>query len=168
MDRSASKLRQYTLGVVAHLLLLLAWYLFVRLGDVPRFVMPSPVDTFRALGVADYGWWANTLVTGTEIFGGYALALGVGVLSGYFLYRRYVFPGSAVPVATQARNFVFVNLFGIGIVAVLAPMLSYRLMPLILGDDRALAEAIGHGFAIGTSAVTSFFGHKWITFAKRT
>ena len=30
--------------------------------------------------MADYGWWANTLVTGTEIFGGYALALAVGVL----------------------------------------------------------------------------------------
>ncbi len=80
MDGSTSKLRQYSLGVLAHLLLLLAWYLFVRLGDVPKFVMPSPVDTFRSLGVADYGWWANTLVTGTEIFGGYALALAVGVL----------------------------------------------------------------------------------------
>ena len=80
MDRLHSKLGRYTLGVIAHLLLLLAWYLFVRLGDVPRFVMPSPADTLGALFVSDYGWWANTLVTATEIFGGYALALVVGVL----------------------------------------------------------------------------------------
>jgi NitT/TauT family transport system permease protein len=74
-----SRLTRYTLGVAAHLLLLLAWYLFVRLGDVPKFVMPSPVDTFRALLVPDYGWWKNTVVTATEIFGGYALALTIGV-----------------------------------------------------------------------------------------
>ena len=40
MDHSDNKLKQYALGVLAHLLLLLAWYLFVRLGDVPKFVMP--------------------------------------------------------------------------------------------------------------------------------
>jgi ABC-type nitrate/sulfonate/bicarbonate transport system permease component len=45
MDLLNSKLGRYTLGVVAHLLLLLCWYLFVRLGEVPRFVMPSPADT---------------------------------------------------------------------------------------------------------------------------
>jgi NitT/TauT family transport system permease protein len=80
MDSFSGKLRHYTLGALAHLLLLLAWYLFVRFGNVPKFVMPSPADTWRALFVSDYGWWTNTLVTGTEIFGGYALALIVGVL----------------------------------------------------------------------------------------
>ena len=78
--RTPSRLSQYTLGVAAHLLLLLAWYLFVRFGDVPKFVMPSPADTLKALLVPDYGWWANGLVTATEIFGGYAMALVVGVL----------------------------------------------------------------------------------------
>jgi len=38
MDRFDSKLAHYALGVASHLLLLLAWYLFVRLGDVPKFV----------------------------------------------------------------------------------------------------------------------------------
>ncbi len=80
MDPANAKLRQYALGALAHLLLLLAWYLFVRLGDVPRFVMPSPADTLKALFVPDYGWWANVRVTATEIFGGYALALVCGVL----------------------------------------------------------------------------------------
>ncbi|HRH86026.1 MAG TPA: ABC transporter permease, partial [Rubrivivax sp.] len=80
MDGAQSKLKQYALGVLAHLLLLLAWYLFVRLGEVPKFVMPSPRDTLLALFQPNYDWWANTLVTATEIFGGYALALAVGVL----------------------------------------------------------------------------------------
>ena len=80
MDLANAKLRQYALGALAHLLLLLAWYLFVRLGEVPKFVMPSPADTLKALFVPDYGWWANVRVTATEIFGGYALALVCGVL----------------------------------------------------------------------------------------
>ena len=83
---SSDKIRHYTLGVIAHLLVLLAWYLFVHLGDVPRFVMPSPDDTIRALFVADYGWWANIGVTATEIFGGYALALSVGVVLALVTY----------------------------------------------------------------------------------
>ena len=79
MEELKSKLGHYALGVLAHVLLVLAWYLFVRLGDVPKFVMPSPADTLGALAVADYGWGDNVLVTATEIFGGYALALVVGV-----------------------------------------------------------------------------------------
>ena len=80
MNRFDTPLARYTLGIVAHLLLLLAWYLFVRLGDVPKFVMPSPGDTLAALFVPNYDWWANARVTATEIFGGYVLALVVGVL----------------------------------------------------------------------------------------
>lgn len=80
MDRLNTKLGRYALGVLAHVLLLLGWYLFVRIGKVPKFVMPAPADTLAALFVSDYGWWTNTLVTATEIFGGYALALVVGVL----------------------------------------------------------------------------------------
>ena len=73
------KLGRYALGVLAHVALILAWYLFVRFGEVPRFVMPSPGDTLDALLQPNYGWWSNIAVTGTEIFAGYFLALVVGV-----------------------------------------------------------------------------------------
>src|SRR5256886_6802989 len=75
-----SKLGRWTLAVLAHLALLLAWYLFVRLGNVPKFVMPSPEATLDALLQPNYSWWTNIAVTGTEIFGGYLLALVVGVV----------------------------------------------------------------------------------------
>jgi NitT/TauT family transport system permease protein len=70
---------RWTLAIVAHLALLLAWYLFVKLGNVPKFVMPSPEATVDALLQPQYDWWRNIAVTGAEIFGGYALALVVGV-----------------------------------------------------------------------------------------
>ena len=71
--------QRYTLAIVAHLALLLAWYLFVTLGKVPQYVMPSPGATLDALLEPDYGWWTNIAVTATEIFAGYFLALVVGV-----------------------------------------------------------------------------------------
>ena len=74
-----SKSGRIALAVLAHLALLAAWYLFVKLGNVPRFVMPSPADTLGALLKPNYDWWSNALVTGTEIYAGYFLALVVGV-----------------------------------------------------------------------------------------
>jgi len=74
-----SKAARWTLAVLAHLALLLAWYVFVKVGNVPKFVMPSPEATLDALLAPNYSWWTNIAVTATEIFGGYALALIVGV-----------------------------------------------------------------------------------------
>lgn len=78
MDRTDT-LTRYAFAVLAHVALVVAWYLFVKLGNVPKFVMPSPVETLDALLSPNYGWWANVAVTGTEIFAGYFLALVVGV-----------------------------------------------------------------------------------------
>ena len=74
-----NNMKNWVLGILAHVALLAAWYLFVKLGNVPRFVMPSPQDTLNALLQPNYDWWRNIAVTGTEIFAGYFLALVVGV-----------------------------------------------------------------------------------------
>ena len=71
--------QRYTLAILAHIALIFAWYLFVKLGNVPKFVMPSPEATLDALLQPNYSWWTNISVTATEIFGGYFLALFVGV-----------------------------------------------------------------------------------------
>jgi len=79
MEGPSNALSRTLLAVLAHLALLAAWYLFVRLGDVPKFVMPSPQATLMALLDANYNWWLNSGVTALEIFVGYFLALAVGV-----------------------------------------------------------------------------------------
>ena len=79
MNSNRDALQRYSLAVVGHLLLVLAWYLFVELGHVPKFVLPSPQATDEALIVPNYRWVDNTLATGAEIFGGYILAVVVGI-----------------------------------------------------------------------------------------
>ncbi len=81
--------QRWTLAIVAHIALIAAWYLFVKLGNVPRFVMPSPGATLDALLQPNYSWWTNIAVTGTEIFAGYFLALVVGVgLAAVFTWSK--------------------------------------------------------------------------------
>ena len=49
-------LTQYAIAIAAHLVLVVAWHLFVVLGKVPAFVMPSPLDTAYALLKPNYRW----------------------------------------------------------------------------------------------------------------
>jgi NitT/TauT family transport system permease protein len=67
-------------AVLAHVLVVLAWYLAVRLGNIPAFILPSPVATVATLANDRYDWWTNTAVTATEIFGGFMLATILGVV----------------------------------------------------------------------------------------
>ena len=80
MNKTMELFPRYALAVLSHVALVLAWYLFVRFGEVPKFVMPSPLDTVNSLFSGAYDWWPNVLVTATEIIGGYFLALVVGVV----------------------------------------------------------------------------------------
>ena len=79
MGANREALQRYSLAVVSHLLLIAAWHFFVVVGKVPNFVMPSPQATLNALLVPNYRWLENIAVTGTEIFGGYILAVVIGV-----------------------------------------------------------------------------------------
>ena len=79
MGENREMLQRYGLAVISHLLLVVAWYFFVKLGNVPKFVMPSPYETVQALTIPNYRWVENTLATAAEIFGGYLLAVVIGV-----------------------------------------------------------------------------------------
>ena len=39
---SGGALQRYSLAVLSHLLLVVAWQYFIVLGNVPAFVMPTP------------------------------------------------------------------------------------------------------------------------------
>jgi NitT/TauT family transport system permease protein len=76
---SREGLQRYSIAVVSHLLLVAVWHFFVVVGKVPKFVMPSPYETLNALLEPNYRWFENIAVTTIEIFGGYILAVVIGV-----------------------------------------------------------------------------------------
>src|SRR3979490_3528541 len=79
LGEDSQAVQRYGLAVLSHRALILAWYLVVKRGEVPKFVMPSPYDTIQALLVPNYRWLENIAVTVTEIFGGYILAVVIGI-----------------------------------------------------------------------------------------
>ena len=72
-------MQRYSLAVISHLMLVVLWQVFIVVGEVPKFVMPSPLETINALLVPNYRWLENITVTTVEIFGGYILAVVIGV-----------------------------------------------------------------------------------------
>ena len=164
-----SKLGRYSLGVVAHLLLLLLWYLFVRFGEVPKFVMPGPADTLAALLVPDYGWWANTLVTATEIYGGYALALVSGVLLALAFTWSKTFESLMLPVLVTLNMIPKVALgpliivwFKYGVFPNSMIAFSIAVFPILLTTARGLREIEPELLDL----VRSLRGSRWQLFTK--
>jgi NitT/TauT family transport system permease protein len=169
MDDFRSRLGQYTLGVVAHLGLLLAWYLFVKLGDVPKFVMPSPAATFASLAVKDYDWASNVLVTGTEIFGGYALALVVGVLLALLFTWSKLLESLVLPLLVTLNMIPKVALgpliivwFKYGVFPNTLMAFSIAVFPILLTTARGLREIEPELLDL----VRSLRGNRWQLFTK--
>lgn len=87
--RHQETVQRYGFAVASHLALVVAWYLFVELGKVPSFVMPTPYATMQALLVPNYRWLENIRVTAVEIYGGYVLAVvgGIGMAMLFSWFR---------------------------------------------------------------------------------
>ncbi len=79
MDDRAGTLKRMAVIILSHLALVVIWQLFVTLDKVPAFVMPTPGATLQTLTQPQYRWLENSAVTAAEIFGGYALAVVIGV-----------------------------------------------------------------------------------------
>lgn len=92
-----------------------------------------------------------------------AVAYMIGMVVAFTLFRRYVFPVSPQPLDRQVKFFVLVNLAGIVQVWGVSMGLVYYLFPAI-GFIGPLAEPLGHGIAIGVPTVSSYFGHRFLTF----
>jgi energy-coupling factor transport system substrate-specific component len=77
------------------------------------------------------------------------------MLVAFLLFRAFVFPASPTPIARQVRFFVLVNLAGVVQVWLVANGLATLVHP-------ALAHAVG----IAVPTLTSWFGHRMLTFAR--
>lgn len=164
-----SPVARYTLAVLAHLALLAAWYLFVTLGEVPRFVMPSPQDTLQALLSPNYDWWGNSRVTATEIFGGYALALIVGVLLALLFTWSKTLEALVLPLLVTLNMIPKVALgpliivwFKYGVFPNTIMAFSIAVFPILLTTARGLREIEPDLLDL----VRSLRGSRWQLFTK--
>jgi NitT/TauT family transport system permease protein len=140
------KTGHYAIIVTVHVALVVVWYLFVTLGDVPAYVMPTPQATIQSLSV-DYNWLHNTLITAGEIFGGYFLAVFVGVgLALLFSWFRLLSTTLMPLVVTLnmipkvALGPLFIVWMSYGVVPNIIIAFSICFLPILLTTDRGLKE----------------------------
>ena len=134
------------IAIAAHLALLLAWHLWVSLGEVPRYIMPSPAATFASLW-AGYDWWHNTFVTASQIFVGYAIAtvfgVGVALLSSWSrIVDQAVMPLmiSLNMIPKVALGPLFIVWFSYGFTPNVLIVFAICVLPILLTTARGLKE----------------------------
>jgi len=139
--------RRWWPTIVAHVALLALWQVAVVWGEVPAFVMPTPLATIETLFEPHYNWAQHTLVTAAEVFGGYALAVVVGVglailFSWFGVVDRFLMPLivtlNMVPKIAMAPLFIVWLSFGIVPNMVIAFTICF--FPILLTTARGLAE----------------------------
>jgi energy-coupling factor transport system substrate-specific component len=129
------------------------------IARVPRFARFLLCGGIAAAG----NWssrflWSLVLPFGAAVIAAYA----TGMVIAFTLFRAFVFEAGENGLAVQARNFVLVNLIGMAATWALAQLLVLQLFPAI--GMTFHPHAIGHGIAIVAPALTSWFGHRLLTF----
>jgi NitT/TauT family transport system permease protein len=167
--RASERLRKYLPGILSHAALIVVWYLFVTYGHIPSFVMPSPVATVATLGGKNYDWIGNALVTASEIFSGYLLAVVVGVILAIAFSWSRTTESAVMPLLVSlnmipkvALGPLFIVWFSYGIFPNAIIAFSISFFPILLNTARGFREVEPELLEL----VRSLKSSKWQTFTK--
>ncbi len=166
--KSNEGLRRFVFAVLVHIGLVVAWHLFVVLGEVPSFVMPTPVDTFKSL-FKGYRWWENIWITAGEIFGGYILAVVIGVTLALFFSWSRTLDQMLMPLLVSLNMIPKVAIgpliivwFSYGLFPNMMIAFSIAFFPIVLTTARGLREVEPDLLDL----VKSIRGSRWQIFTK--
>jgi putative flippase GtrA len=115
-------------------------------------------------GIATLLHWLSRFLFNLFMSYGAAIvaAYAVGMAVAFVLNKRYVFPYSRRPLATEMSFFVLFNVAAFPFVWVVAYVLGELVFPGFL--PRQIALALGHGCGVVLPVLVNFVLHKSITF----
>ena len=138
--------RRHWIAAAAHVAVVIAWQLFVQLGEIESYVMPSPVATILTLGDAN-GWVHNTLFTAGEIFGGYFCAVIFGVGMALFFSWSKLLDAALMPLLISlnmipkvALGPIFIVWFSYGMGSNILMAFAISFLPILITTARGLKE----------------------------
>lgn len=125
-----------------------------------RFVLVGAVAAGANIGSrALFGIWLDYIAS-------VGLAFLVGLSTAYLLNRSWVFAPSGRPWIAEAGYFVVVNLLGLAQTVLLSWMLARLLFPALGLAAGEPWDTVAHGIGVVAPMVSSFIGHKYLTFRK--
>ena len=90
------------------------------------------------------------------------LAFGVGLCTGFLLMRYYAFQPSQQSTGSQLLAYLAVNALALVQTLAISSLLLRLVLPAL--GVQFQAQAIAHGAGVLVPVVTSYFGHRWLTF----
>lgn len=139
--------KNYGYAVGAHIAFIAFWQLATMVTDLPSYILPSPLETIRELWEPSYNWGTHIWATTLEIFGGYFLAVIVGVtLAVLFVWVPSLNSGvmpllvtiNMVPKVAMAP--LFIVWLGFGLVPNMIIAFTICFFPIVLTTHRGLIE----------------------------
>jgi NitT/TauT family transport system permease protein len=142
------KLGRWALIIFMHLVVIAIWQAWIVLGEVEPYIMPTPLDTFATIfNTTDYAWTRNTLITAASVFGGFWLAVVVGMLLALvFSWSRWlnnafmplIVSLNMIPKVALGPIFIVWFSYGLGPNIVIA--FSICFLPVLITTARGLNE----------------------------
>ncbi len=137
---------RWKVAIAAHVAVIVAWQLWVTLGDVPTYVMPSPLETLAALG-KEYDWLHNTMITAGQIVTGYAIAVVFGVGVALLASWSRIVDQAVMPLMVSlnmipkvALGPLFIVWFSYGFTPNVLIVFAICVLPILLTTARGLRE----------------------------
>lgn len=94
------------------------------------------------------------------------VAYVIGMTTAFVLNRAFVFTEATNSARSQVFWFTLVNLLAV-VQTVLISLLMARIVLPALSIDR-YSDTIAHAFGVGVPVITSFIGHKYLSFRQTT
>ncbi len=133
--------------ILLHLLVVLIWQLVADYGGLPTYILPSPTETLATLFEPRNRWIENTGITALEIFGGFLLAVGIGVtIALLFSWSRLTLVlfmpllVSLNMIPKVALGPLIIVWFGYGVVTNMAIAFAICFFPIVITTARGLSE----------------------------
>lgn len=140
-------LPRYATILVVHLAVLAVWWAVSASGMVKPFILPSPQATFATIFQPRYKWLDNTLVTATEVFVGYGLAVVFGVAMALLFSWFRALQATLLPlfvtismIPKVALGPLLVVWFGYGIATNIFFAFLLSFFPILITTARGLRE----------------------------
>ena len=166
---SNSYWRKVMIITVVHIAFIAVWWGAVVIGDIPAYILPTPWQALLTLGEENYNWTTHFIATSQEIFGGYILAVVVGVaFAVMFSWSRttdetmmpLLVTLNMIPKVAMAPLFIVWLRFGVDTNIVITFTICF--FPILLNTARGMREVDPELLDL----VRSLKGTKWQIFTK--
>ena len=133
--------------IIFFTLIFLVWYLIVKIGQIPSYILPSPFSVVESFyyGFLKGGYINAISCSLLRVLFGYTLALGIGIITGLLLARYYILDvtfGKSILALQSIPSVAWVPLallwFGITDSAVIFIIILEAVLPVTLSTKNAM------------------------------